>query len=454
MPTLRWPNLWPAGAALGCAFLTSCNLFETPAPTPLNIEICGSSTLGARLMPRLATRWLGKSYAFADATALDKGVRWCVEGTPEGGVLTEICVTYESSGSGLEGVKNGTCDIGMYSGPWETIRDANPGVEGHNVGSDAIMIVTGSSGSELEDAIALPTLTQWYAGEALPEGLRVLQRAESGSGTSAAFRDLLGLDELKGGATVSADDFTEVGKQGGFFVYYVSAQEQLEQGGFRFLEVKANDEGEALEPSVYNIDHGYPLARPLRLLTKGVTGPAADFVAWTKSADARAVFEPLFMAHVTSQDVQAAPITEACPESPVTTDVAGSRLGTVYFGPGDGAEPRDDWQMGPILRASIAAAQRMGKDLAVVGYTNDSEAILEAECREARQRAELVHLVLEGELKYMPPETNPPGLRPLIIGGPTKAWGPDSADNHATIIMAVDRLEEPLEAPEGEPTAN
>ncbi|MEO0603848.1 MAG: substrate-binding domain-containing protein, partial [Myxococcota bacterium] len=402
-----------------------------------------SSTLGARLVPRLAARWLDKTYAFADANALDKGVRWCVQGTPEGGVPTEICVTYESSGQGLSGVTDGTCDLGMYSGPWDGISAENPGIDAQQVGSDAIMIVTGSSGSGLEDAIDLPTLTRWYAGDDLPEGLRVLRRAESGSGTSAAFRDLLGIEELVGSgqdATVPADKFAEVGQQGGSYVYYISAQEQLGQGGFRFLEVKPDAEGEGYEPSVYNIDHGYPLTRPLSLLAKsGATGPAADFVAWSLTDAARPVFEPLFMAHVTSAGVQSAPITEVCPGSPATEDVVGSRLGTVYFSPGE-AKPRDDWQLGPIVRASIAAARRSGKDLAVVGYTNAGEALLEDECRTARERAEFVHLVLEGELKYMPPESDPPVLRPVIIGGPTTAWGTERADNQATVIMAVDRI--------------
>ncbi len=448
MLIVRWPTVW--GPALVCVTLAGCSLFESPPPEPTTVEIRGSSTLGARLVPRLAARWLDKTYAFADANALEKGVRWCVQGTPETGVLTEICVTYESSGKGLECLKDDSCDIGMYSGPWEAVREANPGIEGHVVGSDAIMIVTGSSGSELDDAIALPTLARWYDGQDVPEGLRVLRRAESGSGTSAAFRDLLGIEELVGSgadATVPADQFAEVSSQGGSYVYYVSAQEQLGQGGFRFLEVKADDDSPSYEPSVYNIDHGYPLTRPLNLLTReGTSGPAADFVEWAMSASARPVFEPLFMAHATSPDVEAAPITATCPSSPVTEDVLGSRVGTVYFGHGE-TKPRNDWQLGPILRASIAAAQRLGKDLAVVGYTDDSELTLEQECALARERAELVHLVLEGELKYMLPESNPPALRPVIVGGPTKAWGRERADNQTTVIVAVDRTEPPGDLP-------
>jgi len=430
--TVRWPT--PTAAALSCALAAGCGS-PTPDPDPITVEICGSSTLGARLVPRLAARWLDKTYAFADANALSKGVRWCVEGTPEGGVPTEICVTYESSGQGLEGIESGSCDVGMYSGPWDATGHSD--IQATQVGSDAIMIVTGSSGSDLGDAIELSTLSRWYAGEDVPEGLRVLQRAEAGSGTSAAFRQLLGLEELKGRG-VSADGFREATQRGGSFVYYVSAQEQLSEGGFRFLEVRREEGVDAFEPSIYSIAHGYPLVRPLNLLTKqGTTGPAAAFVEWAQSADARPVFEPLFMAHATSADVEAAPVTAECPTSPGTHDVAGSRLGTVYFGHGE-SRARDDWQLGPIVRASIAAAQRLGKDLAVVGYTDETEVTLEDECALARERAELVHLVLDGELRYMPDEDRP-GLRPVVVGGPTSAWGRAGPDNEVAVIMAVDR---------------
>lgn len=449
MSTVRWPRSWSFGATLGCALFAGCNLFEAPEPTPIHLDICGSSTLGSRLVPRLVSRWLGKPYGFSDTKALEKGKPWCARGTPEEGVLTEVCVTYESSGKGLSGVTDGSCDIGMYSAPWEPVREANPNIESHPVGSDAIMIVTGSSNSTLDTAVALPTLTDWYNGENVPDGVRVLRRAESGSGTSAVFRDLIGVEELKTDDVVAADSFTEVAKgEDGSYVYYVSAQEQLAEGGFRFLEVRAADGEAAYEPSVYNIDHGYPLVHPLNLLTQqGLTGPGADFVAWAKSPAARPVFEPLFMAHVTSAEVEAAPVTGSCPSATPTEDIEGTRLGTVYFGPGEGASLRDDWQLGPIVRASIAAAQRMGKDLTVIGYTSSGgDAALEAQCQVANERADLVHLVLAGELRYMPAEASPPALRPAIVAGPTEFWGPEPADNNTAIIVAVDRAPEPVAA--------
>ncbi len=429
--------------------VVGCGLLEPPEPEPATLVVCGSSTMGARLLPRLAARWVGRR-PFPDDRALDKGERWCAQGTPEGQGLVEVCVTYDSSGAAFEALKAGTCDLGMYSGPWAPIAEAHPELDVHEVGMDGIMIATGSADTRLGDAISVERLRALYQGEDVPADLAVLTREEEGSGTSAALRTLLGVEALAGTEGVAADDFGRRIQQTDWWVYHVSAQEELDRSGFRLLKVAPSEGALAEEPSVYNIRSGaYPLVRPLNLLTpKGQ--PASAFVAWVKSAEARPVFEALFMAHATSAEVGGPRVEVACPGArPSPETVPGARVGTLYFGDGEATELRQDWQLAPVVRSSIEAAQKQGKDLLVVGFS-DPLSTEEADCLAAAERAGFVHGVLEAELRYLPEGVDRPGLHETVVGGPTTQWGPAGPDNRVVVIQAIDRPIPPPGGPGGE----
>ena len=267
----------------------------------------------------------------------------------------------------------------------------------------------------------------------------MLRRQEQGSGTSAAMRSLLGVEELAAADAhqgVAADDFKGLIQGTGWWVYYVSAQEELDRQGFRLLQV----DGE--EPSIYNIGTGqYPLVRPLNLLTRAGQ-PIPELVTWAGKEDARPVFEPLFMAHTTSADVEAAPLDAACPGQ-AQEPIQGTRVGALYFGAGDATELRNPWQLAPIVRASIAAAQDLGKDLAIVGYTDANAFSVEKNCELASERVGYVHGVVASELSDMAEAEGLPKLRGPVVGGPTRVWGVEAPDNRVVVIMAVDRTPTP-----------
>ena len=435
-----------ATGLLALSLLASCDLLSAPEPSTVTVEVCGSSTMGARLLPHLASRWLGNPHQFRDDRSIAKGERWCADGTHEG-QPTQVCVTYESSGAALTGLSQGNCDVGMYSGPWESVQSEHPSLQGHAVGSDAIMVVAGS-GAELGDEVALPTLRNWYSGAEVPEGLQVLQRKESGSGTSAAFRHLLGVEELTASAShqgVAADDFEQLVQQGGAWIYYVSAQEPLDRAGFRLLKVSESAGAASHEPSVHNVAVGtYPLVRRLHLVTRASGSEAATaFTTWAMGEGARPVFESLSMAHATSLAVEQAPFDTRCSATPETAParLQGERVGMVYFGSGEVTEPRSAWQLAPIVRSSLDAAAKAGKDLVVVGYADGQGATAQTHCTHAQERARYVHQILESELRYLAESTEEvPSLQPAQVGGATTAWGPLPADNRAAVILAVDRV--------------
>ena len=404
---------------------------------PQPVVVCGSSTMGTRLMPRLVERWLGQRTSFSKPHDGMPSLRqqpdgFRVTGYPPGCTHQRIQfrVTYSNSDDAVDLMGDGECHIGMYSGGPEAAVDGEyRGLTASVVGRDAIMIVASKNSGVAE--VSLGQLRDWYRGQHVPKGLKVYARSSDKSGTSIALARLLGLpDGLATQYRVSPDGFVALTRSKDKWLYYVSTQEILNRTGFRIVSVKKRPGRPAYAPSFRTVSLGqYPLVRSLYLLTpKGEANtPARAFVDWARhSTRARPDFEVLQMMHQTSELADNVVTSGRCGEPP--RDVLGTRMAAFYF-PSEGAEV-SALQTEQLRRLLSEHAEPYHVRFVVVGYASD-RGRPGPNCALARQRAARVVAAARvlPELRGVEIEA--------VTGGPTRIWGTEPRDNRAAMVVMV-----------------
>jgi phosphate transport system substrate-binding protein len=232
-----------------------------------DIDIAGSTTV------QPLAELLGEAFE-----ASHSGVRVIVQG---GG-----------SSVGVRSAANGTADIGNAS---REVKDSemaeNPDLVVHTVARDGIAIVTHPDvpvdGLSIEEvrAIFAGDITSWSEVGGPDRMITVIAR-EEGSGTRAAFEDMVMDEELicasamllpSNGAVRTAVSTTPdcIG-----FLSFGYLDDQVK--AIAIDGVQATVENAA--------DGSYPVVRPLNMITKGEpTGVVADFLEFALSADGQAI---------------------------------------------------------------------------------------------------------------------------------------------------------------------
>ena len=326
------------------------------------LVLCGSSTMGRRLVPNLATRFL-TGHSRAQENEPISGQQWCQTNDKQD---RRICVHYSGSGSGKE---ESYCNIIMHSSSWEQ----KEGYTATKVASDAVMLVTRQN--DMFQSTSLPILSDIYAGRTEIKGLTILKRDEKErSGTSEAFRQLLlDVPVLEADYAISASSPHLILNRTDRWLYYISAQEQLIADNIQVVQLREhNDDHHGYLPSLQTVGSGrYPLIRPLYLVTRNNNAPqmAKDFIRYAISTKARPVFEALHMRHVTSDNEGHGPIQGPCDKHDVLSIPAnlGSRINAIYYAP-QGTSMPSVWTYS--LRSSIDHARRQKEDLLIVGYAS------------------------------------------------------------------------------------
>ena len=431
----RW--LWSAVIG-GAVCAASCDTGAPKVAKTRVIRMCGSSTMGARLAPRLVAQWLDRDAPLAELHHAIQPKGWCLTGQAFGGRdEVTVCVDYRGSHDAERLVANGECDIGMFSGPWR--NKAGSPIKAVTVGRDAIMIVTAHDSSL--SSVSISQLARWYGGGRPPEGLRVIQRDEETSGTSSALASRLGFEGLRTASwnRIPADSFGELIAAGGQWLYYVSAQEQLSASGFRVLGVRPNEDREPVLPSldVLAADR-YPLGRELSLLikTNEVSTLVGGFVAWMQTSQARPIFESMSMWHATSGSIDRAQVSVACANNGAPVWVHGRRVASVYFGRRRRRVPSKSWAAG-YLTASVKIAAQRDRDLVIIGYSS-LVGDRDKNCELAQARAENVRSVANEAKRRLGIESDQgPKIR-VLVGGPTRFWGDKPRNNRVVTIFAIE----------------
>jgi len=431
---------------------TSCWSPE-PEPAPPVVAMCGSSTIGKRLAPRLANLWLGREAPFDhpwdQIPPPTAGAPWCTTGVRPGSEKDRLtlCVTYSGSLEAPRKVRDpgDPCQIGMLSGG---IGDVDRGALAvTRIGSDPILVVASRSAviqregeARARTEVSLDQLRDWYAGRDVPEGLAILGRAEK-AGTTAALQRLLGLEaaEWAPTETVAASDFRTRAREGGTWLFYVSSQEALvaREGRlpYRILSVRREVDEPAMSPfdaPTVPREHPYPLVRDLHLVHAKAEPDQGIVDAFTKWAanDRRAAaqLELLHMVHPTTQDVDEIPASTACGEdgAPVS-----GRLGFPLFYEDASVSLRDDQV--EQLRSHVARAAQKGQAVYLVGYASRDGTATSLNCKTASLRTVRATRAIASEAEAL-------GV-PLrgVVAGPTTTWGPREADNRVLIPVLVDR---------------
>ncbi len=189
------------------------------------------------------------------------------------------------SSAGVKAAGDGTVDIGMAS---REIKDSERDEYGLNeitIAKDAIAVVihpsntvTDLSLDQIKD-IFEGTITNWSEVGGPDLDIVVVTR-EEGSGTRAAFEEIVGLEMKIGDATVSSIVGTAVTQEG---TGAVKATTAAQEGGIGFVSlgyiddtVSAINVGGA-EPNVENVLSGsYEISRPLLILTNDDTSAVVD----------------------------------------------------------------------------------------------------------------------------------------------------------------------------------
>ena len=214
------------------------------------------------------------------------------------GVLSEqfmadnpgVTVTYDATGSGtgIESVSNGSCDIGLSS---RALKDTETGLVATTVALDGIAIIVnkdcGVSDLTVEQIADIFTgkITNWseVGGEDLE--IACIGR-ESGSGTRDGFESVTGTED----ACVLAQELTSTGavieavSNSKNAIGYASLSAVSGQDGIKALTVGGV---ECSEETV--LDGSYEIQRPFNLITKEgaeLSEAAQAFIDFATSADA------------------------------------------------------------------------------------------------------------------------------------------------------------------------
>lgn len=214
------------------------------------------------------------------------------------GVLSEqfmadnsgVTVTYDATGSGtgIESVSNGSCDIGLAS---RALKDTETGLVSTTVALDGIAIIVnkdcGVSDLTVEQIASIFTgeITNWseVGGEDLE--IACIGR-ESGSGTRDGFESVTGTED----ACVLAQELTSTGavieavSNSKNAIGYASLSAVEGQDGIKALTVGGV---ECSEETV--LDGTYEIQRPFNLITKEgaeLSEAAQAFLEFATSADA------------------------------------------------------------------------------------------------------------------------------------------------------------------------
>lgn len=419
---------------VGCTIPSSADV----GPPPADLVLCGSSTMGRRLGPRLVAAWLN---APAPSPFVRHAVRsgYRITGTPDDGSPLEVEVRYTGSREGLDALAE-SCHVAMDSGSVDGGAIADKAAL---VGQDAIMIAAHPDFPQAHATVA--ELRAWFSGAAPPpDGSTVFVRDADTSGTSDSLGRLLELPEQPEEARrVSESGFHTVTRGGGRWLTYTSAQETLHNSpSYQILRVSPSADAPAVGPDMSTVARrgAYPLIRPLRLV-RSATSPttAADFIDWVQRADrAETIFERLHMWHVNTGDDKTLALDSRCLGSApgLGSEVAGQHVLAVEHEVGAPSFPA---YLERHLPFHVESAMVRDRDLVVVGYaSDDGPDQLERNCDLARRRAATVIEAFTATLDTL---GVPPADRPTLtlgVGGPTQRWG-RSEENVVSMVLAVPR---------------
>ena len=410
-----------------CAILGACSSSESveePAPTvapppPITVRACGSTTLGDQVVPTLWEQFVMRPTG-PDAAP---GVSLVAEGA-HAGVPVVLDVASTSSEEGLTALRNGDCDLAMYSGAWTD----EEGITATKVGRDAILVMTSPDTKRVAE-VSRTQLAAWYSGGKRPKGLQVIGQPAT-HGTHAAFAEWLGLEELVVDATSE-----DVPGQDGAWIWFESAQRLVDQTGFRPVAIQGDDG----QPYVAALDtlaaDQYPLVRDLTLLTRegGAEAELARaFVELATSPAAASVFEAHYMLHPT-RSASAAPVSGRC-DAPAL--IEGTRVGWVGFATGETTTAADRRTMRRALHSSAKRAYAGGGELVVVAYASDREGSCTVAAERGAWVAEQLDKAVTERAKSAPWGAPMPTVR-TVVSGPTRFWGVRAEDNQQALIVLV-----------------
>lgn len=285
----KFASILVAGAML-LGVLTGCGSKDAGDP---------GSTQPAADAGQSQTQTVSGSVSTNGSTSMEK-----VIGSLSEQFMTEnkdVKVTYDATGSGtgIESVSNGSCDIGLAS---RALKDTETGLTATTVALDGIAIVVNANCGvddltvEQIASIFKGEITNWSELGGNDEEILIISR-EAGSGTRSAFEEICGLlGEDESGNEISlvdeskaliADSTNAVSTN---VVSHTNAIGYISLGSYDSTQVKAVSVND-VECTEENIVAGtYTIARPFVL----VEGPATDdlaraFLDYILSADGQAV---------------------------------------------------------------------------------------------------------------------------------------------------------------------
>ncbi|MBX2812057.1 MAG: OmpA family protein [Myxococcales bacterium] len=404
------------------------------------LNICGSSTMGNRLLVRLSERWLDSTpRTFSQPhQSIEPKPPHCIIGTPpDTDQKTQLCLTYSNSMDAPPLIASRTCDIGMFSGGSTVLNHLKSnGLEAFLVGKDAITIV-GSTTLPFS-TISMKKLRELYGGQHIfpPDSIRLYTRSSTLSGTSIAFQSLLGLKKsIKSRYHLHTRQFADLVSDRTLinkpWLFYISAQELLNiTHNFRIIKVRGDGQSTAYAPFPPVLKDGkYPLTRSLYLVVDehaSKEGLVHKFVRWVQeSSQVRPDFEILGMVHNTSH-IPVRAIIDGC--SDPHTIVRGRRVATLYFPPGK--DTLTTYQA-EYLRTQLDQSEGPQQKFVIVGYSS-REGSTTKNCAIAQRRAQHAQQVMSHWL----PNLSSRRLQ-VEVGGPTQQWGTAEQDNRVVIIVSV-----------------
>ncbi len=217
----------------------------------------------------------------------------------EPGIVIEIQGV--GSSAGVKAAADGTAQIGMAS---REITDSERDEYGLNeivIAKDAIAVVVHPDNpiddltmEQVKDLFE-GTITNWSELGGNDQAVAVICR-EDGSGTRAAFEEIVGLEMDLGGIPVSSVVPTAIIQEG---TGAVKATTAAQEGGIGFVSLGYIDDTikaitiEGASPSVEDTLSGaYPISRPLLILTNGEVAPEVDaFINYILGSEGQAILE-------------------------------------------------------------------------------------------------------------------------------------------------------------------